>query len=382
VSEGALRLELAVRQRAPITLDAALECAPGELTALVGPSGSGKTTLLRVVAGLNRPQEGFVRCGGRSWFDSRQGVDLPPQQRRVGLVFQNYALFPHLSALDNVATALGHLPAAQRGARARELLEQMHLSGLEQRRPGQLSGGQQQRVAVARALARDPAVLLLDEPFSAVDQVTRGKLQRELALLRGRLRVPVLLVTHDLDEARLLADRIAIIHRGATLQSGTPDEVLLRPKSGDVARLVGLYNVFAGTVAALTPEGGASLRWRGHILEVRHNPGFAPGERVEWVVPSRFVILHRRDKPSQGERENPVAGTCIESIMLGDQALVSLALDGDGSAPLSFSIPAHTARRNGVAAGAALTVSLLAEGIHLMPAKSPHPTTENPNEAL
>jgi molybdate transport system ATP-binding protein len=228
-------------------------------------------------------------------------------------------------------------------------------------------------VAVARALARDPAVLLLDEPFSAVDQVTRGKLQRELALLRERLRIPVLLVTHDLDEARLLADRIAIIHRGATLQSGDPDEVLLRPKSGDVARLVGLYNVFSGTVSALTAEGGAHLRWRGHTLEVRHNPGFAPGERVEWVVPSRFVILHRRDKPSQGERENPVAGHCIESILLGDQALVSLALDGDGATPLAFSIPAHTARRNGVTAGAALTVSLLAEGIHLMPAKASHP---------
>jgi molybdate transport system ATP-binding protein len=322
-----------------------------------------------VIAGLNRPLEGYVRCAGETWFDAAAGIDLPPQERRVGLVFQSYALFPHLSALANVMASLGDAAPAEREARAREWLSKMHLSGLEERRPGELSGGQQQRVAVARALARDPAVLLLDEPFSAVDQVTRRKLQRELARLREALEIPVVLVTHDLDEARLLAERMVIIHRGTTLQSGAPEQVLARPRNSDVARLVDLYNVFDGTVSRVDADGAAHLRWRGYTLEVRTNPGFRAGERVEWVVASQFVILHRRDRPSRGEHENPVDGTCTECIMLGDNALITLAVDGDATAPIAFAVPAHSARRNGVASGARLRVSLLAEGIHLMPVK-------------
>ena len=161
-------LEIVASQTQPITLQAELACAPGELLALVGPSGSGKSTLLRCIAGLHSPQQGYIRCGGVSWYDAQQRINLPPQSRRVGFVFQNYSLFPHLSAQDNVLCALGHLPARQRGARALELLAMTHLKGLEARKPAQLSGGQQQRVALARALARDPAVLLLDEPFSCL----------------------------------------------------------------------------------------------------------------------------------------------------------------------------------------------------------------------
>ena len=207
-------LSVRLEQRAPIPLDAGLEVAAGELLALVGPSGSGKTTVLRCIAGLHRPAAGHVRCGDAAWFDAAAGIDLPPQARSVGLVFQNYALFPHLSALENVATALGHLPREARGARASALLDRVHLAGLEARRPAELSGGQQQRVAVARALAREPKVLLLDEPFSAVDQVTRRKLQRELAELRRGLAIPMILVTHDLEEAAMLADRLALLHHG------------------------------------------------------------------------------------------------------------------------------------------------------------------------
>jgi molybdate transport system ATP-binding protein len=238
----------------------------------------------------------------------------------------------------------------------------MNLAGLDGRRPGELSGGQQQRVAVARALARDPAVLLLDEPFSAVDQVTRRKLQRELARLREEVKIPIVLVTHDLDEARLLADRIVIVHHGATLQAGPPDEVLLRPRNADVARLVDLSNVLSGTVGGT--GGATTLRWQGKNLEVERNPGFALGERVDWVIPSRYVILHRRDRPSRGERENPVEGACAQCLVLGDT--VQVALEVGGEATLYFNVPVHVARRNGVEPGARLRVSLLSEGIHLM----------------
>ena len=177
---GSAGLSVRLEQLEPIPLAAEFAVAAGELLALVGPSGSGKTTVLRCIAGLHRPRSGFIRCGEATWFDSENGADFAPQERSVGFVFQNYALFPHLTAIENVATALGHLPRGARASRARALLERVHLAGLENRRPAELSGGQQQRVAVARALAREPQVLLLDEPFSAVDQVTRRKLQREL----------------------------------------------------------------------------------------------------------------------------------------------------------------------------------------------------------
>lgn len=365
--EPAGPLELVASQSQPIALQAELTCAPGELLALVGPSGSGKSTLLRCIAGLHSPQQGYIRCAGISWYDAAQRVNLPPQSRRVGFVFQNYSLFPHLSAHGNVACALGHLPASQRDARARALLAMTHLKGLEMRKPAQLSGGQQQRVALARALARDPAVLLLDEPFSAVDQVTRRRLQVELARLRGEVKIPIVLVTHDLDEARMLADRMTLLAHGRTLQSGTPEDILRRPASAQVARLVELNNVFGAVLESVDQDGGGILRWRTRSLEVARVNGLTAGSRVSWVIPPEDVILHRRDRPSLGERENPIGGRVDDCLPLGDLTRVVLALDHDAQARITFSIPTHVARRNAVAIGEAVRVSLLAAGIHLMP---------------
>lgn len=355
-------LRVSLRQQSPIPLEAELDCAPGELLALVGPSGSGKSTILRCIAGLHAAAAGSIRCNGTTWFDAAGRIDQPVQARRIGFVFQNYGLFPHLSALENVAAALGGLTFAEREARARVLLARVHLDGLEHRKPAALSGGQQQRIAVARALARDPAVLLLDEPFSAVDQVTRRKLQQELARLRADLAIPMLLVTHDLDEARMLADRMVILHRGCTLQAGTPDEVLTRPASASIARLVGLHNLFEGTLAA--DGGGLKLEWLGHKLEVARIEG-RPGARVSWVIPPEGVLLHRRERPSRGEAENPVSGVVQDCLRLGPFTQIRLVPDG-GSEPLAFSVPTHVAERNGIAPGAAARVTLLAESIHLM----------------
>jgi molybdate transport system ATP-binding protein len=236
--QGGLRVRL--RQSGPIPLAVEFSCEQGELLALIGLSGSGKTTTLRSIAGLYRPRDARVQCNGAVWLDTEHGLDLPPHRRPVGLVFQSYALFPHMTALGNVMAALGRRPSKERVERARELLALVHLAGFEERRPTSLSGGQQQRVAVARALAREPAVLLLDEPFSAVDRPTRRKLHAELAELRQSVRIPIVLVTHDIEEAAELADRLCVIDRGETLQTGRPAELKAAPAGPRVAMALDL----------------------------------------------------------------------------------------------------------------------------------------------
>jgi molybdate transport system ATP-binding protein len=359
-------LEVELAQAAPIPLACSLACAAGELLALVGPSGSGKTTILRAIAGLLPVARGTIRCAGEVWLDTLAGISRPIHRRRVGLVFQSYALFPHLTARENVAAAMAHVARAQRGAAADALLERVHLAGLEQRRPAELSGGQQQRVAVARALARDPAVLLLDEPFSAVDRVTREKLYRELVGLRASLAIPIVLVTHDLDEAAMLADRLTVLHHGRTLQTGAPLEIVRRPATVEVARLVGARNILAGTVAG-HEAGRTWLRWGATSLEARPQPGFAPGTAVAWAIAPGDVLLHRRDRPSRGERENPVPGTIGDGVVLGENLHTWLVPAADPNSRLYLTLPIHVARRNGIAPGVPAAVSLLADGIHLMP---------------
>ena len=360
---------IAVRlvQEGPIPLVASLACRPGEMLALVGPSGSGKSTILRAIAGHYRVQSAHVTVDGISWDDTERQVTVHPHKRSVGWVCQSYALFPHMTALGNVEAALGHLLRSDRKSRAHALLEMVHLVGLEHRRPAELSGGQQQRVAVARALAREPQVLLLDEPFSAVDKTTRQKLYRELAEMRRRLSIPILFVTHDLDEALMLADRMVLLAHGRTLQSGVPAEVMNHPDSAEIAHLLGLNNVFEAVVAEHRPDAGVTfLKWADTMLEARLAPGYAVGTKVDWVIPPARVVIHRRGRPSRGEHENPVSGVLAQCVALGDTTHATMHVNGESGTSLGFSVPTHVAQRNRLSEGELVTVSLLADGIHLM----------------
>jgi molybdate transport system ATP-binding protein len=213
------------------------------VTVLFGPSGAGKTTLLRCLAGLERPDRGTIRFGDALWFDAAAGRNVPPQRRDLGLLFQDYALFPHLTVYRNLAFGLTALPRPERALRIDAAIARFGLSGLEHRLPAQLSGGEQQRVALARALIREPRLLLLDEPLSALDAPSRERLRGELRRHLHRLEIPALVVTHDRTEALALGDRLVVIDAGRVHQVDAVAEVFSRPASLAVARVVGMENV-------------------------------------------------------------------------------------------------------------------------------------------
>lgn len=350
-------------QQSPIALDVTLYCEPGQLLALVGPSGSGKTTVLRTLAGLNQADQGRIECQGHTWFDSESQVQLMPQQRRVGMVFQHYALFPHMTVAENLSLVT-ELTGRQTKSDIAGLLNKVHLSGLEHRYPSELSGGQQQRVALARALARKPAVLLLDEPFSAVDKVTRRKLYLELHALRRELEMPIVLVTHDLDEAAMLADQLCVIHQGKTLQQGVPEKVLYKPDTVATARQVDIRNLFEGELK--TKNGQLKLHWHRYVLDVGPEVTI-PNGRVFWTIPPSKVLLHQRLRPSRGEHENPIHGEIIDMLSLRGISTVIIKVSDTAGTLLQMDIPDHAVDRNNLVIGEKLSFSLVADAIHCMP---------------
>jgi molybdate transport system ATP-binding protein len=280
-----------------------------ETFALVGPSGAGKTTVLRAVAGLARPERGRVALDGEVLFDAATGIDLPPEDRRVGFVFQDYALFPHMSVEQNVAY----------GARTRvaELLDRFRIGHLAGARPGELSGGERQRVGLARALARDPGVLLLDEPLSALDPHTRAALRLELKELVDELDLPVLLVTHDFHDAAVLADRVAAIADGRVRQVGTPSELIAAPADAFVATFTGA-NVLAGR--ARSGAGGlteVALDDGGVVYSVDD----AAGEVEVAVYP--WDVSISRDAPDDSAL-NHVRGPITSLVLIGNRARVQV----------------------------------------------------------
>jgi molybdate transport system ATP-binding protein len=380
-----MTLQVEVEQDQPLPLAGAFRCEPGELLALVGPSGAGKTSMLRLMAGLVRPQRGRVQVGGELWCDTAQGVFVPPQRRHVGLVFQNYALMPHLSALENVCLPLLHLPRAERRRQAQRWLDHVRLSEAQQnRRPAGLSGGEQQRVAVARALAREPRVLLLDEPFSAVDQMNRQGLYRLLADLRRDMAIPIVLVTHDLHEAAMLADRLVVMDAGQVLQQGPPAAIHRAPRNARVADLVGIQNRFHGRwLGASGQADWGLLQWLAEATPAAPMPGSHPlplplplplltvrdkgrieaGQAVHWVLPSDAIALDRCPPRAAGE----FGAVVTEARALGDITLLTLALDGVPGAVLRLTLSGP--QRRGIEAGAAVTACLDLGLVHVMPVR-------------
>jgi molybdate transport system ATP-binding protein len=250
-----LRLEADTRLGRELRLSLALDVPAGRCLAVAGPSGAGKTSALRIAAGLIRPESGRVALGEEVWLDTGAGIDVAPERRRCGYLFQDYALFPHLRAWQNVAYALRDLPRRERRGRAEEVLERFGVRQIAEAHPRTLSGGERQRVALARALAREPRALLLDEPLAALDARTRARAARELAVTLRHAGVPTLLVTHDFLEAATLGDEVGVIDAGRIVQRGTPADLAAAPRSAFVADFTGAV-VMTGT--ARTRSDGAT----------------------------------------------------------------------------------------------------------------------------
>ena len=293
--------------------EVSLSVAAGEFVTILGPSGSGKTTLLKVIAGFETADQ------GRILIDRADITELDPAERNIGMVFQNYALFPHMSVARNVAYPLTMrgMPKAEIATRVAKVLDMVELGGLAERLPKQLSGGQQQRVALARATVFQPRLLLLDEPFGALDRKLREQMQIEVRRLQRRLGLTTLFITHDQEEALVMSDRIAVMDKGRVLQVGPPSKIYEAPANPFVADFVGESNIFAGVVET---SGGSALRVRleqGPVIEVAGRADLAvhPGERVRVMVrPERFVDLAADPNSA---RANRIDGRVTDSAYIG-----------------------------------------------------------------
>jgi iron(III) transport system ATP-binding protein len=281
----------------------------GEILALLGPSGCGKTTTLRLIAGFESPDSGTVEVGGRTV--AGPGINIPPERRRVGMVFQDYALFPHLSVEQNVAFGLSN--GKKRKGRVAEVLALAHLEGLEDRMPHELSGGQQQRVALARALAPEPAVVLLDEPFSNLDATLRARVRSEMREILEQARVTTIFVTHDQEEALSLADEVAVMIGGTIIQTASPEDLYHRPATREVASFVGEANFLPGTA-----EDGHVRCVLGEIPST----GACEGEVVAMLRPEALRLAPQPD----GE------ATVIGREFYGHDQLIKLRLSPSGVA--------------------------------------------------
>lgn len=273
------------------------------VTVLFGPSGSGKTLTLDSVAGFVRPDEGRIMLDDAILFDAATGVHLPPQARQCGYVFQNYALFPHMTLRENLAFAVERAPRLERHRRVNEMLERFRLTEAAGRRPHEVSGGQRQRCSIARALIGGPRVLLLDEPAQGLDAPLRAEFYEVLRQVRADFKTPVLLVTHDLDECFELGDEMIVLHDGKIVQSGPPADVLRMPASVEVARLLGEFNLLPAEIRALDPSRNSSRVRVGEFeLDGPYFPGRLKGDRITICVrPEQLTAAARNGRPAANQ---------------------------------------------------------------------------------
>lgn len=357
-------LTVSVQKRLGVfSLDVAFSVAD-ELLVLFGPSGSGKSLTLQAIAGLIAPDSGRISVDDRLYFDSGAGVNIPINRRGVGYVFQEYALFPHMTVHENIGYGIARQPKGEVDATVRELLRLLRLEGLEGQYPAQLSGGQKQRVAMARALAVKPSVLLMDEPLAALDYPVRHKLWRDLLAIRKKFGIPTIMVTHDAEEAYVLADRIAVISDGRLEQVSPKEEVFHRPATRKVAKYFATKNIFDAKVEV---EGERlRLRTRDFSLVMPLRSGIEDGDIVGFCFRPEEVKVLKPDQPVKNDlQENILEGRVFGILEKGAEYTVFMGMGGDDYV-IEIALPASSYRSLGLKTGDPLRVALRPESVWII----------------
>ena len=357
----AIKKQFASNGRAGFALSADFAARQG-ITVLFGASGSGKTTTLRSIAGMVTPDAGRISLGDAVYFDSAARVDLAMQKRRVGFVFQDYLLFPHLTAAENVAYGAKARHEHARQQQVSELLELVGVDYAAGRRPAELSGGEQQRVALARALASDPAILLLDEPLSAVDVATRSRLLDEIVEVQRKTGIPFLYVTHSPADAVRIGDSLLVMSEGTIVQQGKPLEVFNAPLNVPAARVVGTENILVGRIAGHQPEEGISVVDLGACRIVIPRSQLADGSRVTLGIRAEDIIVSR-ERISRTSARNLLAGTVRHLLRDGE----SVELVADCGVDLKVRITPQAERALELAPGVEIYLLIKASSCHILP---------------
>jgi molybdate transport system ATP-binding protein len=311
-------------ESASFSLDIDFQAAGG-FTALFGPSGSGKTLTLDSIAGFVRPDQGRILLDDQILFDGASGVHLAPRARHCGYVFQNYALFPHMTLRQNLEFAVERLPRLERHRKVNEMLEKFHLTDVSGRRPYQLSGGQKQRCSIARALIAAPRLLLLDEPTRGLDAPLRAELYAALRRVREEFGIPLLLVTHDFEECLQLGDEMIVLRDGRVVQCGPPRKILEKPANVDVAKLLGVFNLLPAEIRALDPGRNVSrVRYQDFELTGPYFPSRLIGDRV-WlcIPPDALSVAPRNGRPGM----NQIPAALLRTIEKPDRMRLEFAGD-------------------------------------------------------
>ncbi len=341
-----------------VAADLRLSLESPSILVLFGPSGSGKTTLLRCVAGLERPDAGKILYGDEVWFDATEHRWLPPQKRRVGYLFQEYALFPHLTVEENIAYGLSALSGREQRERVAEMMGLLQIEALRGQRPGELSGGERQRVALARALAPRPRLLLLDEPLSALDAPARARLRTELRRLLVSFNIPTILVTHDRLEALALGDRMAVLIGGQLRQVGSVSEVFSRPADVTVAEAVGMENVLPAQVTR-SERDLVTVNVNGRELVA---VGSVSTDRVFACIRAEDVLLFTGERASSVSARNRLRGRITALSFEGPLVRVTL----ECGFPLVAVITHQACEELGLREGEPVTAAIKAAAIHLI----------------
>jgi molybdate transport system ATP-binding protein len=302
------------------SLDLSLNLQNG-LTVLFGPSGSGKSVTLQTIAGWMEPDSGTIRVNGVVYFDKKKRINLPIHRRRIGYVLQEPSLFPHMTLFENIAYGASGLPAGERKLKVLQIIERMRVNGLENHFPSQLSGGQKQRGALARALVASPPLFLLDEPFASLDNPVREKLRLDLLRIRKEDNVPFIFVTHDVDEAFVVAEEIVVLNEGSVEQRGSKEDIFYRPQTRNVAKFFGAKNIFRGKIEEIRPEEGEMRVWveeKGFRAAIPYRKGALGGEWALFCIRPEKIMILKEGKPIKANLQaNIFTGEIVRIVERG-----------------------------------------------------------------